>query len=67
MAGVLSLRSASIITGGTQGSAQSGTFGIAQLGEGSGIQMPPGSAGRITITQKRAAARRRITELEAEV
>jgi hypothetical protein len=71
MAGASIRRSASTAAGaiqpGTQGSAQSSTLRTAQSGEGSGTQMPPEPAGRMIITEKLAAARRRITELEAEI
>ena len=71
MARALTRRSASAIAGatqsGTQGSAQSATLATAQSGEGSGTQISPELAGRIIITEKLAAARRRITELEAEI
>ena len=71
MAGALTRRSASTaaraIQPGTQGSAQSSTLYTAQSGEGNGTQTPPEPAGRIIITEKLAAARYRITELEAEI
>ena len=71
MAGALTRRSASAVAGatqsGTQGSAQSATLAAAQSGEGSGTQTPPELAGRMIMTEKLAAARRRIAELEAEM
>ncbi|PMD60977.1 uncharacterized protein K444DRAFT_384468 [Hyaloscypha bicolor E] len=71
MAGVLTRRSASAITGaiqsGIQGSAQLGTLGTVQSGEGNGTQILPEPAGKMTITEKLAAACYYITELEAEI
>jgi hypothetical protein len=71
MAGVSTRRSTSTAAGatqpGTQGSAQSSTLYTAQSGEGSGTQTPPEPAGRIIITEKLAAARYCITELEVKI
>jgi hypothetical protein len=71
MAGALTRRSTSaaarVTQPDTQGSAQSSTLRTAQSGEGSGTQIPPEPAGRIIITEKLAAARCCITELEAEI
>ena len=71
MAGVLTRRNTSITTRvtqpGIQGSAQSSTLRTAQSGEGSRTQTPPEPAGRMIITEKLAAARYCITELEAEI
>jgi hypothetical protein len=71
MAGVLTRRSTSTATRVTQpdiqGSTQSSTLRTAQSGEESGTQTFPEPANRIIITEKLAAARYYITELEAEI